>query len=227
MEDSTADRPQRGETGPINEEKKILVTAAIVLVADQLAKQLVVRALEGEEKKILIDGFLRVVNWQNTGAAWSMFQDSSILLAALSALALVMLIRYRHHFETHSHTGKVALGLLIGGIVGNLIDRLIATLKQTSQGILEMQIQGSSWASGTTGKLLDTIKNISQYIVETTSMGDGVVDFVRFYIIRSDGSELGCPAFNIADMGICTGVGLLFLLAWREGVSEGETEKDS
>ena len=90
-----------------------------------------------------------------------------------------------------------------------------------------MQIQGISWASGTTGKLLDTIKNISQYIVETTRMGDGVVDFVRFYIIRSDGSELGYPAFNIADMGICIGVGLLFFLAWREGVSEGETEKDS
>jgi lipoprotein signal peptidase len=55
-----------------------------------------------------------------------------------------------------------------------------------------------------------------------------VIDFVRFYLIRSDGSELGYPAFNIADLGICIGVGLLFLLAWREGApDEEETEKET
>ena len=82
MENPTADRIKPGEPGPFFKEKRILVTAALVLVVDQLTKQLVVRALEGGEEKILIEGFLRFVNWKNTGAAWSMFQDSSILLAA-------------------------------------------------------------------------------------------------------------------------------------------------
>lgn len=185
MEIPTADRTTPGETVPIFKEKRILVTAAIVLVADQLTKQLIIRALSGSETKVVIEGFLRFVNWQNTGAAWSMFQGSSLPLAALSVVAMIALIRYRHHFETHTPTGKLALGLLIGGILGNLIDRVAY-----------------------------------QY----------VIDFVRFYLIRSDGTEMGYPAFNIADMGICIGVGLLFLLAWREGppteeVDEEETEE--
>jgi signal peptidase II len=114
-----------------------------------------------------------------------MFQGRSLPLAALSVVAMIALIRYRHHFETHTPSGKLALGLLIGGILGNLIDRVAY-----------------------------------QY----------VIDFVRFYLIRNDGTEMGYPAFNIADMGICIGVGLLFLLAWREGppteeVDEEETEE--
>ena len=113
-----------------------------------------------------------------------MFQGSSLPLAALSVVALIALIRYRHHFETHTPTGKLALGLLIGGILGNLIDRVTY-----------------------------------QY----------VIDFVRFYLIRSYGTEMGYPAFNIADMSICIGVGLLFLLAWREGTptDEEETQKET
>ena len=183
MEEPKAEAPHPSEPVSFFEEKRILATAAIVLVADQITKLLVLRALEGSETKIVIEGFLRFVNWKNTGAAWSMFEGSSLPLAALSVVALIALIKYRHHFETHTPTGKLALGLLIGGIIGNLIDRVAY---------------------------------------------QHVIDFVRFYLIRSDGSELGYPAFNIADMGICIGVGLLFLLAWREGSpDEEETKKET
>src|SRR5579859_4528658 len=41
-----------------------------------------------------------------------------------------------------------------------------------------------------------------------------VIDFLYFYIQRG-GSELGFPAFNVADSAICTGVALVFLLTWR------------
>ncbi len=186
METPTADRQSTGDPVPFFEEKRVLITAAIVLVADQISKQIIIRTHGDNDFTVVIEGFLRFVNWKNTGAAWSMFEGSSLPLAALSVVALIALIRYRHHFETHTPTGKLALGLLIGGILGNLIDRVAY---------------------------------------------QHVIDFVRFYIIRSDGSELGYPAFNIADMGICFGVGLLFLLAWREGTSDEEereeTKKDS
>ena len=47
----------------------------------------------------------------------------------------------------------------------------------------------------------------------------GVVDFLRFYLQQRSGSEdrgeIGFPAFNVADIAICTGVALIFLITWR------------
>ena len=42
-----------------------------------------------------------------------------------------------------------------------------------------------------------------------------VIDFIYFYIKRTGGEELGFPAFNIADSGICVGVALVFWVTWR------------
>ncbi|MDE3066569.1 MAG: signal peptidase II [Verrucomicrobiota bacterium] len=42
-----------------------------------------------------------------------------------------------------------------------------------------------------------------------------VVDFLRFYLIKRGGGEIGFPAFNVADTAICTGVGLIFLITWK------------
>jgi signal peptidase II len=42
-----------------------------------------------------------------------------------------------------------------------------------------------------------------------------VIDFIYFYLRQRDGSEIGFPAFNVADSGICIGVALVFWVTWK------------
>ena len=71
------------ERVPFLQEKRILVTAAIVLVADQITKLIVSNSLDPEQEIIIIQGFLKFVNWHNTGAAWSQFQGKSLQLSLI------------------------------------------------------------------------------------------------------------------------------------------------
>ena len=183
MEEPTEEKKTSPTPIPFIEEKKIIFTASLFVGADQITKQIVANTIEhNSEGIVVIKGFLVFVNWHNTGAAWSILQDSSIALAILSLVAMIALIRFRNHFEIETIVGKIGMGMLIGGIFGNMIDRIAH---------------------------------------------QHVIDFIRFYIIQRPGGEIGYPAFNIADMGICVGVGLLFVMTWREQKREekGENEK--
>ena len=149
---------------------RMALAAAIILVLDQLTKLAVLHHLGFSKEKVIIDGFFRFVHWGNTGAAWSMFRDNNDLLTIVALVALLVLFLTRHHFEIETPLGQIAMGMMFGGILGNLIDRM--------------------------------------------RIGH-VVDFIYFYLNRRGGGEIGFPAFNVADSAICIGVGLLFLLSWR------------
>jgi signal peptidase II len=104
---------------------RIFNLALAIIIFDQLTKLLVLKYLGFAEEKIVIDGFFKFVHWGNTGAAWSMFSGNNGLLAIVAGVALVVLFFTRHHFNIHTLGGQVSLGLIFGGIVGNLIDRLM------------------------------------------------------------------------------------------------------
>ena len=104
---------------------RIGIVAFSVLVCDQLTKWLVMKYLGFREEVVVVDGFFRLVHWGNTGAAWSIFKDHNTILALVSIVALVVLYLSRNHFGAGFPLGQVALGLLFGGILGNLTDRLL------------------------------------------------------------------------------------------------------
>jgi len=105
--------------------KRMAVVAVVVLVLDQLTKLAVLHYLSYAHEKIIVDGFFKFVHWGNTGAAWSMFHGNNHLLAIVSLVALLGLFAFRHHFDLGTAWGHVALGLMFGGITGNLVDRLL------------------------------------------------------------------------------------------------------
>jgi signal peptidase II len=104
------------------------VVGLTVLVFDQLTKLLVLRYLGYAQEKVVVDGFFNLVHWGNTGAAWSLFNryaSSNMYLAIFAVIALLVLFVTRHHFDVHTRSGQLALGLIFGGIAGNLVDRFL------------------------------------------------------------------------------------------------------
>jgi len=104
--------------------RRIALFGLIIVALDQLTKQLVLMFLGYAQEKVVVDGFFKFVHWGNTGAAWSMFRGNNNALAVIALVALVLLYLSRHHFDSRTMLGQTAFGLIFGGIVGNLIDRV-------------------------------------------------------------------------------------------------------
>ncbi len=108
------------------------LTALIVLLLDQLTKSWIVSRIPqgtfviGPESPpyTVIPDFFYIVHVGNPGAAWGIFEGYGLALAILGILAVVAILIFRKHFELHRPLMQYAFGLLIGGIIGNIIDRL-------------------------------------------------------------------------------------------------------
>lgn len=105
--------------------RRIIIFALGIIALDQITKALVLHFLGFDASVTIIPGFFKLVLWFNTGAAWSMFANRNSLLAVVAVTALILLFVMRHHFSSDTLLGQFALGLICGGITGNLIDRLL------------------------------------------------------------------------------------------------------
>jgi len=101
-----------------------LVLAVLVLALDQWTKLLVLQKLELGEARPVFDSFFHLVHYRNTGAAWGMFQGKTFLLGILSMVILVAMVWKFSHLVEGRRERALALGLVIGGTLGNLYDRL-------------------------------------------------------------------------------------------------------
>ena len=108
----------------------LLITATIVLALDQLTKTWIFKNLDLDsyfypDSIRVIEGFFYIVHIGNEGAAWGMFSGYSFWLALFAVFALVVIYKMRHSLELKRPIMQLSFGLLIGGIIGNLMDRLI------------------------------------------------------------------------------------------------------
>ncbi len=101
----------------------LLVALAVVLL-DQVTKEWVRGAFSLHESIPVIPGFFHLTYIRNTGAAWGMFSGQNLTLSLLAFAMLLVLVFFRRKIMPPGRLHRIALGLLCGGIVGNLFDRL-------------------------------------------------------------------------------------------------------
>jgi len=105
--------------------KDVSFFAIIFLIVDQAIKFFVSSKLILNQSNIIIKDFLNITYVQNTGAAFSLFSGNKWLLIVIGLLALVGLSIYIYKLADITDFDMFTYSLLLGGILGNLIDRII------------------------------------------------------------------------------------------------------
>jgi signal peptidase II len=97
--------------------------AATVVAADQLAKALVTARLAPGQSVDVIGDLVRLVFGQNTGALFGLFKDNAVMFGIVSIVVIGLIVAY-HGRSAPSLYLTITLGLLLGGAIGNMLDRL-------------------------------------------------------------------------------------------------------
>ena len=99
-----------------------LAIAVAVIIADQVSKAWLLANVAAGQVMSVIGDLVRLVQSQNSGALFGLFRDQAILFALVS-LGVIGLIALYHGRAGRSLYLSIALGLLLGGAIGNMIDR--------------------------------------------------------------------------------------------------------
>jgi signal peptidase II len=105
--------------------RTFLLTLAIVLPADQLTKAWIVEHVPQSDPIEVVEGFFQITHSRNPGAALGLFQGTPVgVFVLLTALAIGLVASFYRRIEPQDRLSLVALGLILSGAVGNLLDRL-------------------------------------------------------------------------------------------------------
>ncbi len=118
---------------PLLAYRRLWSIAIVILVLDQATKLAIdgwlplntYHAYSGPQEPVeVIPGFFYIVHIVNKGAAWGIFAGYTQILALLGLVAIGAIFFFREALGLKRPFMQVAFGLLIGGIIGNMIDRL-------------------------------------------------------------------------------------------------------
>lgn len=133
----------------------------LVFIIDQLVKHLVVSTMHLGQSLPVIKGIFHITYVLNPGAAFGMLEHQRWFFILVALAAVLLGVAFYKKLQQESFLMRSGAGLLLGGAVGNLADRIQSGL---------------------------------------------VVDFLDFRI---------WPVFNIADIAICAGAGILIFDIWQ------------
>jgi signal peptidase II len=107
------------------------ILVATLVIADQVTKALVRRALDLHESIPVIPDLLALTRVHNTGAAFGMFNDmdfpgKTLLLTVVASLALAGVAWYAASIPASERFARLGVACILGGAIGNLIDRASA-----------------------------------------------------------------------------------------------------
>jgi len=98
---------------------------SIVLILDQVIKLLINHYMNLYQTITIIPHFFSIYFTQNTGAAFSILENNTTILIIVSVVFIVLIDRYIQKEISISKLSKISFGLILGGVFGNLLDRII------------------------------------------------------------------------------------------------------
>jgi len=100
------------------------VPAAVILILDQATKYLVNNLPQSKLPIEIIPNFLYIIRITNTGAAFGLFQDKTKIFIIISIIAIILIIILKIKMNLKNIPYNIGLGFVLGGALGNLVDRL-------------------------------------------------------------------------------------------------------
>lgn len=152
-----------------------LLIIALSVLLDQVSKYLVLKNIPMYENVPVLDGVFHFTYVENKGAAFGMLSDARWVFMVISVVAIAAFIIYLIKWKPENMLLKVSLSMIIGGGIGNMIDRVMR------------------------GSVVDFIE----------------VEFMQFAI------------FNVADIFVCVGCGLMMLYVILSEIEESKKKKVS
>jgi len=91
------------------------------LILDRVSKLVIINKMQLGDSISVINNFFYITYWENKGAAWGIFQNGRWFLVALTSIVTIVLIKLL--IDSKNRILSISLATIIGGAVGNLIDR--------------------------------------------------------------------------------------------------------
>lgn len=103
----------------------MIILTILVILVDFFSKYMVSKLMTVNETINLINNFFRITYVKNTGAAFSIFSNNTLLVIIISVIVIGFLLFYIYKNKGNNKLENVSYAFILGGAIGNLIDRLV------------------------------------------------------------------------------------------------------